>query len=121
MPVQNWTVQYYASGGGADLPDNETRNGPGPDLAEDEGRSARKRRGILDAATAAFFRSGYLGTSMDQIAAQAAVSKQTVYKQFTDKESLFTEIVLNAVNNVWEPLQEDILRLQDTSDVAKDL
>jgi AcrR family transcriptional regulator len=103
------------------LDDIGTRNRPGPGSVEDEGRSARKRRVILDAATTAFFQSGYLGTSMDQIAAQAAVSKQTVYKQFTDKESLFTEIVLNAVNNVWEPLQEEILKLQHTTDVAKDL
>jgi hypothetical protein len=32
---------------------------------------------ILDAATAAFLRNGYLGTSMDEIAARARVSKQT--------------------------------------------
>lgn len=57
------------------------------------GRSARKRSAILDAATDLFLRDGYAGTSMDEIAAVAAVSKQTVYKQFTDKESLFTTII----------------------------
>ena len=46
------------------------------------GRSARKRRAIMEAATALFLRDGYRNTSMDQIAADAAVSKQTVYKQF---------------------------------------
>lgn len=34
-----------------------------------EGRSARKRRAILDAATEVFLKGGYLGTNMDEIAA----------------------------------------------------
>ena len=47
--------------------------------------SARKRSAILEAATTLFLRNGYRGTSMDEIAALAAVSKQTVYKHFADK------------------------------------
>ena len=65
--------------------------------AEGEGaegtRSARKRRAILEAATEVFLRDGYLGASMDEIAALSQVSKQTVYKQFVSKEALFVEIV----------------------------
>ncbi len=57
-------------------------------------RTARKREAIMAAATARFLREGYQGTSMDQVAADAAVSKQTVYKQFADKERLFRAIVL---------------------------
>jgi TetR/AcrR family transcriptional repressor of mexJK operon len=48
----------------------------------------------MEAATALFLRDGYRNTSMDQVAADAAVSKQTVYKQFADKEQLFRGIVL---------------------------
>ena len=40
---------------------------------------------------------------MDQIAAAAAVSKQTVYKQFADKQSLFREIVADTVAEVCQP------------------
>jgi TetR/AcrR family transcriptional regulator, mexJK operon transcriptional repressor len=58
-----------------------------------ETRSARKDREILNAARAAFIAKGYDGTSMEEIATSAAVSKQTVYKHFTDKESLFTRVV----------------------------
>ena len=65
---------------------------------DDEPRSTRKRRAILEAATTVFLRKGYLGTSMDEIAALAAVSKQTVYKHFADKERLFSEIVVGTVN-----------------------
>ncbi|WP_223167148.1 TetR/AcrR family transcriptional regulator [Nonomuraea sp. SYSU D8015] len=71
--------------------------GPRPgafDSDATEGRTARKRRAILEAATEVFLRHGYLGASMDEVAARAAVSKQTVYKQFQDKEHLFAEIIL---------------------------
>ena len=64
-----------------------------------DGRTARKRRAITDAATALFLRDGYRGASMDQVAADAAVSKQTVYKQFADKEQLFRVIVLGVTGN----------------------
>jgi TetR/AcrR family transcriptional repressor of mexJK operon len=63
------------------------------------GRSARKHRAIMEAATALFLRDGYRSTSMDQVAADAAVSKQTVYKHFADKEQLFREIVLGVTAN----------------------
>ena len=63
------------------------------------GRSARKRQVIIDTATALFLRNGYHSTSMDQIAADAAVSKQTVYKNFADKEQLFSDIVLGVTGN----------------------
>ena len=44
-----------------------------------------------------FFANGFVGTSMDQVAATAAVSKQTVYKHFSDKEALFREVVTDVV------------------------
>jgi len=93
----------------------------GPSGIHDEGRSARKRRTILEAATTLFLRDGYLGTSMDEIAAVAAVSKQTVYKHFADKERLFTEIVLNTVDEVSDPNYREVLKLNDSGDVEDDL
>ncbi|TIW76208.1 MAG: helix-turn-helix transcriptional regulator, partial [Mesorhizobium sp.] len=57
-----------------------------------ETRSARKDREIIQAATAAFISKGYDGTSMEEIATRAGASKQTVYKHFTDKETLFGEV-----------------------------
>ncbi|QND66751.1 TetR/AcrR family transcriptional regulator [Mesorhizobium loti] len=58
-----------------------------------ETRAARKDREIIEAATAAFIAKGYDGTSMEEIATKAGASKQTVYKHFTDKETLFGEVV----------------------------
>jgi TetR/AcrR family transcriptional repressor of mexJK operon len=58
-----------------------------------ESRSDRKRKALLLAATEVFLDKGYDSTSMDDVAAKAAVSKPTVYKYFSDKERLFAEIV----------------------------
>jgi AcrR family transcriptional regulator len=86
-----------------------------------ESRSARKRAAILEAATTLFLRNGYRGTSMDEVAALAGVSKQTVYKHFADKERLFSEIVISMVEEVANPIHDEVLRLQDSGDVEADL
>ncbi|MCT4354729.1 TetR/AcrR family transcriptional regulator [Streptomyces sp. Je 1-79] len=65
-----------------------------------DSRSARKHQAILDAATTVFLDKGYAGTSMDDIAKLAAVSKQTVYKHFADKEKLFSEIILATTDRI---------------------
>lgn len=85
--------------------------------AADAGRTARKRRAIIAAATSLFLRDGYRGTSMDQVAAQAAVSKQTVYKQFADKEQLFRAIVLGVTGNS-ETIITDMTSLLRGTEIA---
>jgi TetR/AcrR family transcriptional repressor of mexJK operon len=87
----------------------------------EESRSGRKRAAILQAATTLFLRNGYRGTSMDEIAALAGVSKQTVYKHFADKERLFAEIVISTVDEVAGPIHDEVLRLEDSGDVEADL
>jgi TetR/AcrR family transcriptional regulator, mexJK operon transcriptional repressor len=91
------------------------------DELDDERRSTRKRRAILDAATTVFLSNGYVGTSMDEIAALARVSKQTVYKHFADKERLFSEIVTATVDEIANPNYDDVVNLRDTGDVERDL
>jgi TetR/AcrR family transcriptional regulator, mexJK operon transcriptional repressor len=101
-----------------------TSSGPPSDAPTDvraESRSARKRRAILEAGTTLFLRHGYRGTSMDEIAAAAGVSKQTVYKHFADKESLFSEIVISTVEEVAKPVHDEVLKLQDSGDLEADL
>jgi AcrR family transcriptional regulator len=92
-----------------------------PADAQEETRSARKRAAILEAATTLFLRTGYRGTSMDEIAALAAVSKQTVYKHFADKERLFSEIVTGTVKDVSDPVYDEVRELEDSGDVEADL
>src|SRR5262249_52918966 len=86
-----------------------------------ETRSTRKRKAILAAAPPVFPRKGYLRTSMDEIAALAGVSKQTVYKHFVDKEGLFNEIVTSTVNEASDPVHDEVLNLADSGDLEADL
>lgn len=65
---------------------------PRRDTANDP-RRIRTRAAIVEAATSLFLEKGYRGTSLDDIAALAAVSKRTVYNNFADKDRLFTEII----------------------------
>jgi AcrR family transcriptional regulator len=98
----------------------DTRSGDAARPGEDT-RSGRKREAILQAARRVFLSQGYLGASMDEIAAQARVSKQTIYKHFTDKERLFIEIVVSTVERVSDPVHAEVLALQDSGDPQRDL
>ena len=86
-----------------------------------EPRSVRKRAAILDAAATVFLAKGYLGSSMDEIAARAGVSKQTVYKQFADKERLFSEIVNGTVDEASDVVYRQVLDLDEQDDVESGL
>jgi TetR/AcrR family transcriptional regulator, mexJK operon transcriptional repressor len=81
----------------------ETLASDGPEAS----RSAKKRHAILAAATEIFLRDGYLGTSMDDIAAISGVSKQTVYKHFASKEALFIEIVTSMTGDAGDSVHTD--------------
>lgn len=59
--------------------------------------AASKQSAILDAAEDVFLRNGYVGSSMDEVAASAGVSKQTVYKHFASKEALFHALITAAI------------------------
>jgi len=87
----------------------------------DQTRTARKRQAILQAATTLFLRDGYAATSMDQVAAAAAVSKQTVYKQFADKQSLFRAIVTGTVEQVSDPVAHQVANLGQSANPEADL
>jgi AcrR family transcriptional regulator len=52
-----------------------------------------KQEAILQGAVQVFLRLGYAGTSMDRVAAEAGVSKQTIYSHFQDKEGLFKALM----------------------------
>jgi TetR/AcrR family transcriptional repressor of mexJK operon len=56
-------------------------------------KNATKRKQILAAAKTLFIEQGYASTSMDLIAKQANVSKQTVYSHFGCKDDLFSAAI----------------------------
>ncbi|MFO1201085.1 MAG: TetR/AcrR family transcriptional regulator [Tabrizicola sp.] len=53
-----------------------------------------RERQILDAALTVFAAQGYSGTTMDAVAAEAGVTKPTLYSYFPSKESLFQAMML---------------------------
>lgn len=56
-------------------------------------KSEAKAKAIQGAAAALFLAQGFQGTSMDAVAQQAGVSKQTVYSHFANKEALFSACI----------------------------
>ena len=52
-----------------------------------------KREAILAAAARSFFEKGFAATSIEQVAADAGVSKVTIYNHFGDKQALFVASV----------------------------
>jgi AcrR family transcriptional regulator len=59
-----------------------------------------KREAILRAASRVFGREGYTRATVDAIAAEAGVSKKTIYNHFADKAELFREAAMDGVEQV---------------------
>ena len=64
-----------------------------PAAAPGRPKDLGKGSAILEAARKLFTAQGFDAASMDQIAAEAGVSKLTVYSHFGDKETLFAAVV----------------------------
>ena len=58
---------------------------------------------------------------MDEITALAGASKATVYRYFTDKQTLFAELVATTVKAISDPVQAEVLRLGDSGSLEADL
>src|SRR3954453_13721142 len=94
--------------------------GPNP-TAKTQPRAVRKRKDIVEAGLTLFLLHGYLGTTMDEVAAGAGTSKQTVYNHFADKENLFAEILTATVAEAGEPVHREVTGLEDSRDGPSDL
>ena len=55
-------------------------------------RGEQTRAALLEAAQMLFGEHGYAGTSLDEVVAQAGVTKGALYHHFADKESLFLAV-----------------------------
>jgi AcrR family transcriptional regulator len=64
------------------------------ELPKREQNRLNRERAILDAALKVFAAQGYSGASMDAVAAEAGVTKPTLYSYFPSKESLFQAMML---------------------------
>lgn len=62
--------------------------------------AAQRREQLIEVARGLFARQGYEGTSVEEIAAAASVSKPIVYEHFGGKEGLYAVIVDREVNGL---------------------
>lgn len=62
-------------------------------------KSDEKRRLILEAAKCLFLTNGIANVSMDLIAKEAGVSKQTVYSHFKNKDTLYSAAVASKLEH----------------------
>jgi AcrR family transcriptional regulator len=77
---------------------DSTTAGPG-------GRGARQR--ILDAAADLFYHEGINATGVERLAAQASVSKRTLYQHFPSKTAVVEEYLRAARGLIDEPVRPD--------------
>lgn len=77
---------------------------------------AAKREQILTAALEVFVSNGYVGTSTDQLAAAATVSKQTLYRAFGDKRGIFTALIRSVCDHVNDPFAPLVSRMREVTD-----
>src|ERR1700722_6406809 len=82
----------------------------------------RKHNAIAGAALVLFARDGYERTSVDAIAAEAGVSKRTVYSHYGDKENLFLLVIADTYDQMRERFAEIIARMTgEVTDAEKSL
>jgi len=73
--------------------------------------SDRKRDRIIEAGRTVFLDEGFGAASMDAIAAEAQVSKMTVYRHFRNKELLFAGVISELCRRIVDDDLEDLLAL----------
>jgi AcrR family transcriptional regulator len=71
-------------------------------------RKAARPAELLAAALALFIERGYAGTRLEDVAAQARVSKGTLYLYFPNKEALFKAVVRDSVVTLIHARAEEV-------------
>lgn len=84
------------------------------------GRAGEKRRLIIEAAERVFVRDGFAGASVDAIAAEAGVSKATIYAHFGNKETLFRSILRAILESRVDAFSAELNEHPDTPTDSED-
>ncbi|MCL1632134.1 TetR/AcrR family transcriptional regulator [Sporolactobacillus sp. CPB3-1] len=66
-----------------------------------------KRNKVIDAAEHLFFSKGFAQTTMDDLCAQAHLSKRTLYVYFNSKDQLYFEIMIRGYKQLITMLEEN--------------
>lgn len=65
-----------------------------------------RREQILDAATRAFARSGYTATGLDDVAAEAGITRVLLYRHFDSKNDMYRAVLDRAQQRLWDQVGE---------------
>ena len=79
-----------------------------------------KRMSILEAAGEVFCREGFSGASIDEIAGEACVSRQTIYNHYREKETLFMAVVEDVMTRANGMLFSILSTFPDKADNLED-
>ncbi|MEI8388323.1 MAG: TetR/AcrR family transcriptional regulator [bacterium] len=71
---------------------------------------------IFNAAFKLFLKCGYNNTSMDEVAKEAGVSKQTIYNNFENKQIILQKIVINQSKKYYKDI-EDVEVTEENFDI----
>ena len=71
---------------------------------------AERQAQLVDAAATAFALGGFAATSMEDVAAQAGVTKLIVYRHFSSKEELYGAVVMGVVIRLSEEYARELAR-----------
>jgi TetR/AcrR family transcriptional regulator, mexJK operon transcriptional repressor len=86
------------------------------------GAAGPKGEAIAAAALRLFLRDGYERTSVDAIAAEAGVSKRTIYNRYGDKENLFLSVLRDTYNSMMSTFRGIVDKhFADVTDAQQDL
>src|SRR5579884_535271 len=82
--------------------------------------SADGRNRLLDAADACFARYGVVKTTMADVAAEAGISRATLYRYFGDRDQLILGVLLREARGLLARLDEDFMRQDRFEDTVVD-
>ncbi|MFI6900593.1 TetR/AcrR family transcriptional regulator [Nonomuraea sp. NPDC050394] len=94
---------------------------------EAKGRRPRGRPGgsagadLLTIARDVFLAQGYPGATMDQVAARARISKQTLYREYPSKERLYAAVVRDWVDRGYDAMRPHTQALAQSTDIRAGL
>lgn len=80
------------------------------------GQDPAKRAQIIEGAKRCFMRLGYEAASMNEITAEAGVSKGTIYVYFSDKQALFRALIESEKNAAMEILRRDLAKARSVEE-----
>lgn len=86
------------------------------DRARDQGKRARTRAQLMDAAVGVFARQGIEAASVNEIAQAAGVANGTFYNHFKDKDEIVGVVAFAIAGEVAERLDEAMHGLEDAAE-----